>query len=105
MATDVPGPVHMAGSVIRNLMNGKEVLVMLRARTEAGLAALLGIVTIATAIWPTWIETVFGFDPDGGNGQAEWLIVPALAVVAVGAAVLARRDLRAIRRSRSRVLA
>lgn len=81
------------------LVNREEVRVVLKARIEAGLAVLLGIVTMATAIWPTWIETVFGFDPDGGNGQAEWLIVAALAVAAVGVAALARRDLRAVRRS------
>lgn len=74
---------------------------VLRARVEIALSALLAIATIVTAAWPSWIETVTGFDPDGGNGQAEWLIVAALAVVTLAAATLARRDLRAIRRAAS----
>jgi tetrahydromethanopterin S-methyltransferase subunit E len=36
-----------------------------------------------TAIVPSWIETVFKIDPDGGNGAVEWLLVAALAGVAV----------------------
>lgn len=71
---------------------------VLRARIEIALSTLLAIATIATAAWPSWIETVFGFDPDGGNGQAEWLIVAVLAAVTVAVAALARRDLRAARR-------
>ncbi|MHB1431100.1 MAG: hypothetical protein ACYCVZ_03150 [Streptosporangiaceae bacterium] len=70
---------------------------MLRARVEVALSALLAIATIVTAAWPSWIETVFGFDPDGGNGQAEWLIVAALAAITLAGATLARRDLRALR--------
>ena len=72
---------------------------VLRARAEIALSVLLAIATIVTAAWPSWIETAFGFDPDGGNGQAEWLIVAALAAVTLAAATLARRDLRAIRRA------
>ncbi len=70
---------------------------VLRARTEIVLSALLGVATIATAVWPTWIEDVLGFDPDGGSGNAEWLVVAVLAVITVVAAVLARRDLRLAR--------
>ena len=54
---------------------------MLRARTETVLAALLGMTTILTAFRPEWIEGLFGFDPDGGNGTTEWWIVAAFAVV------------------------
>ena len=71
---------------------------MLRARIEIVLAALLGMATILTAVWPDWIEGSFGFDPDGGNGTTEWLIVAALAVGTVAIAALARRDLRIVRR-------
>ena len=70
---------------------------MLRARIEIVLSALLGTATIVTAVWPTWIEGMFGFDPDGGNGMAEWGIVAVLAVITVAAAALARRDLRVVR--------
>jgi hypothetical protein len=58
---------------------------------------LLGAVTILTAVWPDWIEGLLGFDPDGGNGSVEWLIVVVLAVATVVVAVLARRDLRVVR--------
>jgi hypothetical protein len=75
--------------------------VVLRARIEIVLSALLGAATILTAVWPDWIEGLFGFDPDGGNGSAEWLIVAVLAVITVATAALARRDLRVVRRRAS----
>ena len=81
--------------------NQKEVLVVLRARIEVVLSAILGAATILTAVWPDWIEGVLGFDPDGGNGSVEWLIVAGLAVATLIVAVLARRDLRVVRRSAS----
>lgn len=74
---------------------------VLRARIEIVLSALLGTATIVTAVWPTWIEGLFGFDPDGGNGTAEWWIVAMLAATTIAAAALARRDLRVVRRRTS----
>jgi hypothetical protein len=71
---------------------------VLRARIEIVLSVILGAATILTALWPDWIEGLFGFDPDGGNGTAEWLIVAALAVATIAVAVLARRDLQVLRR-------
>ena len=70
---------------------------VLRVRIEIVLSALLGTATIVTALWPTWIEGLFGSDPDGGNGTAEWWIVAVLAVITVATAALARRDLRVVR--------
>jgi hypothetical protein len=78
--------------------------VVFRVRIEVVLSVLLGMATILTAVWPTWIETVFRFDPDGGDGHAEWLVVAALALITVGAAALARRDLRVVRRTRAAAL-
>jgi hypothetical protein len=75
--------------------------VVLRARIEVVLAAILGIATILTAVWPEWIEGLFGFDPDGGNGTTEWWIVLVLAVITVAVAALARHDLRVVRRRTS----
>jgi hypothetical protein len=77
------------------------VSVVLRARIEIVLSALLGMATIVTAVWPTWIEGLFGLEPDGGSGETEWWIVAMLAVVTVATAVLARRDLRVVRRRTS----
>lgn len=74
---------------------------VLRVRIEIALSALLGTATIVTALWPTWIEGLFGFDPDGGNGTAEWWIVAVLAVITVATAVRARRDLSVVRRRTS----
>lgn len=70
---------------------------MRRVRIEIVLSVLLGAVTILTAVWPDWIEGVLGFDPDGGNGSAEWGIVAVLAVITVAVAARARRDLRVVR--------
>jgi hypothetical protein len=52
-------------------------------------AALLAATTVAV---PDWIETVFGVDPDHGNGTVEWAIALGLAVLAVVCGGLARRD-------------
>ena len=68
---------------------------MLRARIEIALAALLAVATIATAIWPTWIEGLFGLEPDGEHGDDPPLRLPGAAVATIATAALARRDLRA----------
>ena len=74
---------------------------VLRVRIESAVSALLGMATILTAVWPTWIEGLFGFDPDGGNGTAEWWIVAVLAATTVAAIALTRHDLRVARRRTS----
>lgn len=74
---------------------------MVRARIEVVLSVILGAATILTAVWPDWIEGLLGFDPDGGNGSVEWLIVAGLAAATFIVAALARRDLRVVRRSAS----
>jgi hypothetical protein len=38
-------------------------------------ATVSSAVTVLTLVLPHWLETVFGLDPDGGNGGAEWVIV------------------------------
>ncbi len=40
--------------------------------TAAATTAVLGILTAA---FPTWIETIFGVDPDHSSGALEWAIV------------------------------
>ena len=74
---------------------------ILRVRIEIAVSTLLGTATILTAVWPTWIEGLLGFDPDGGNGNAEWWIVAVLAVTTVAAIALTRHDLRVTRRRAS----
>jgi hypothetical protein len=58
----------------------------------AGATALLAVVTLA---WHDWIETIFGVDPDHGNGSLEWLFVAVMAAAAVSFAGLARAEWRA----------
>jgi len=70
---------------------------MLKARIEIGLAVVAGTLAVMTLFWPTWIETLFDVEPDGGSGEAEWWIVAVLALVAVMLGLLARRDFRGAR--------
>ena len=74
---------------------------MLKARIETGLAVLAGVLALVTFIWPTWIESLFGVEPDGGSGAAEWWIVVVLALAAVILGLFARRDYVVARRLRS----
>jgi hypothetical protein len=67
---------------------------MTRTRVEAVLAAVLAVAALATLVWPTWIENLTGFEPDGGTGETEWWLVAVLAVAAVCSAALSFRDLR-----------
>ena len=63
-----------------------------RLLLEVGLAILSVLLFVATALWPEWIEMVFGFDPDYGNGSFEWLIMELTAISAVVAIFLASAD-------------
>ncbi|HEY7397367.1 MAG TPA: hypothetical protein VH538_03620 [Gaiellaceae bacterium] len=63
----------------------------LLAVVAASLSASLAVLTV---VWSEWIEALTGLDPDHGNGSAEWLVVLALALVAVGATVVARGQWR-----------
>jgi hypothetical protein len=75
---------------------------MIRARVEMVLSVIFAVLTIVTLIWPTWIEAVSGFEPDGGSGELEWLIVAAFASIAIVVTALARRDYRAANRRLAR---
>jgi hypothetical protein len=79
----------------------REVSVVLRVRIEIVLSGILAALTVLTAIWPDWIESLTGWDPDHGDGKAEWLIVLVFAVVTVAVTALASRDLRVVRRRAS----
>jgi hypothetical protein len=60
----------------------------------SGFGTFLGLLTI---VWHDWIETVFGVDPDHGNGSAEWIAVVVLLVIGATAGALARREWRRAR--------
>jgi hypothetical protein len=57
----------------------------------SGFGTFLGLLTI---VWHDWIESVFGVDPDHGNGSAEWVAVVVLLVIGAGTGALARREWR-----------
>lgn len=63
---------------------------------EAGLATITALSAFITAIAPDWIEFVSGWDPDRGDGSAEWLVVAALSLVTVVLIVAARKEWRRI---------
>ena len=64
---------------------------------ESILASITGIFAIVTLFWHDWIETIFGVDPDKGNGSAEWLVVLILAIITLSLAFGARLEWRRAR--------
>jgi hypothetical protein len=64
-----------------------------RAGLETVLAAIGGGLAILTLVSRDWLE-VFGWEPDGGNGLLEWIVVAALTVSAVLLALAARTHWR-----------
>lgn len=73
--------------------------ILRRARTELFTGLGFGAATIATLLWPTWIESLTRFEPDGGNGESEWWLVGILAIAAVASAVLSAFTYRVHRRA------
>ncbi|MFB7128492.1 ABC transporter permease [Kitasatospora sp. NPDC056273] len=61
---------------------------------ETALGALSGLLFLLTLVWPQWIETLLGLDPDAGSGAAEWLVVALAAAVTAGCALGARTEWR-----------
>ena len=61
---------------------------------EMFLALVFSALTIATVIWPMWIENLTGLEPDQGSGQLERIIVAVFAALSVLAVTLARRDFK-----------
>ena len=68
---------------------------------EVALACLSLLAFVATLVSPTWIEQLFGVDPDGGDGTLEQTIVLFLSAIStVVMAILAwRNSLKSERRS------
>jgi hypothetical protein len=81
-------------------MTGSRGRLAIKARVETVSAGIFGVLAVVTMLWPTWIESITGLEPDAGSGVAEWAVVVVLAVAAVGAAALARRDYRNIKAAR-----
>ena len=71
------------------------VKVSVRFWTELILGAICAVTAVAlgaASIWPQWIESVFGADPDKGSGAAEWAIATVLFALAVTLCLAARRE-------------
>ena len=66
---------------------------------ESVIGAVALAMFVLTLVWPDWIEGIFGADPDGGNGSAEWGWTAAFAVAAFILAVDAGRMRARARRS------
>lgn len=52
----------------------------LRLRIEIVLGAVSAALLALTLAVPNWIERFFGFEPDGGDGSAEWGLAISLAL-------------------------
>jgi hypothetical protein len=63
-----------------------------RFRLELVVSVLAGVLAVLTAIWHNWIEEVFHVDPDAGSGALEWVIVLALALIALSLGAHARKS-------------
>ena len=80
-------------------MTGSRGRLVIKMRVEMVLVGIFGVLAVVTMLWPTWIESITGLEPDAGSGAAEWAVVAVFAVVA-GAAALARRDYRNLKAAR-----
>jgi MYXO-CTERM domain-containing protein len=67
---------------------------MAKSRFEMILSAIFAVLAVVTAIWPAWIESATRLEPDAGSGHTEWAIVGFFAILALAAALLARRQHR-----------
>jgi hypothetical protein len=74
---------------------------VIRARLELGLSAVFAVLAVVSLIWPTWIESLTGLEPDKGSGEVEWWIVVILGLATIGLGLLGGRD-RAAARLRTR---
>ena len=75
---------------------------MIRARIELGMAAVFAVLTVVTLVWPTWIESLTGLEPDRGSGEAEWWIVVVCGLATIGPGLLGGRDYLRVTRPAAR---
>lgn len=58
---------------------------------EVALGLASAALTALTIVWPDWIERLFGFEPDGGDGSTEWGFALSLVIVTIVFSMLAGR--------------
>ena len=61
---------------------------------ETTIGMIAGLALGLTLAWPRWIEDLFGVEPDGGSGEAEWAVTAGLLLVVVAMFLAARREWR-----------
>ena len=85
------GSIRVKGPVCLFLM-GATLAAHVRRRfwVEAVLAAVIGVMAVSTAVWPSWFEAFSGMAPDNGDGSLEWMITLGLAATATASALIAR---------------
>lgn len=62
-----------------------------RARLQLIFAVISAGLTLLAAVVPVWIEEFTGLEPDGGNGELEWLLAVVFGLVSVVFGVLCYR--------------
>jgi hypothetical protein len=67
-----------------------------RFRVEAISATAAAVLASLTLLWPDWIESLTGINPDHGNASFEWMLVIGLAVASAGFSLLAWREWRRV---------
>jgi uncharacterized RDD family membrane protein YckC len=72
--------------------HGENAGIRVRFWSQLVLGAIFAALFVVTLAEPMWIETVFGGEPDAGNGSAEWLIVAVLGAAAALMLGLAGRE-------------
>jgi hypothetical protein len=59
---------------------------------EIGMATFTAILFVITLVWPEWIEMVFHFSPDEGDGSFERLIVGFFLLATIILSLLGRYE-------------
>lgn len=77
---------------MRQVSGPRTTKVSVRFWIELVTGVLSALAFAVTTIWPQWIEAVFGADPDGGSGEAEWGLTAGLCVFALVMLIAARRE-------------
>jgi hypothetical protein len=67
-----------------------------RIWVEAISATAAAVLASLTLLWPEWIESLTGFNPDHGNGSFEWMLVIGLGAVSAALSLLAWREWRRV---------
>jgi len=77
--------------------------VTVRFCIEVSMGVVTALLALVTAVWPDWIEAVFGVDPENHSGVLEWGVVAALVAVTVTMSAVARAEWRRAANSDARL--